>query len=313
MSETAVLEGALSMSATDDLLPRLSHETSQLVTRVSPGVVAVSGRGPVPSSGFVWRAGTIVTASDALERDEDIVVLTAAGDRRNATLVGHDPTTDIAVLRADAEPALAAGAMRDVAAGELAIVIGRSPDGVLPRLGMIAAAGGEWQSMRGGRIERRIQLDHRIDPRQDGGAVFGADGNFFGMAVSGPRRRGLVIPVETIERVAAQLLERGRISRAYLGLGLQPVHLDESTMKAAGISSPRALMVVSIDPSGPGQRAGVLMGDIVTAWNGERVERVRDVLRRLASETAGKRVELAVVRAGRLASVGVELGERPSP
>jgi len=106
-------------------------------------------------------------------------------------------------------------------------------------------------------------------------------------------------------------LARGRIARGYLGLGLQPVRLDDELAKASSLASPRGLLVVSVDPNGPGRRAGMLIGDIVTAWNGEALRNVRDVFRRLGSETVGQQISFAVIRAGKITSANVEISERP--
>ena len=302
----------MSDQSTENPLAALSRHLAGIVAQCAPGVVAISGRGRPTSSGFVWRSGTVVTASDALERDEDISVLTPEGERVSATLAGRDPSTDIAVLKVPgAESPLALARADLVSTGELALAIGRHSDGPMASLGMIAIAGGAWQSLRGGRIDRLIRLDRGIDPRQEGGVLVNAEGGWIGMAVPGPRRAGLAIPAPTIERVADQLLARGRIARGYLGLGLQPVRLDDELAKASSLASPRGLLVVSVDPNGPGRRAGMLIGDIVTAWNGEAVRNVRDVFRRLGSETVGQQINLAVIRAGKITSANVEISERP--
>ncbi len=296
----------MSNQSTENPFAALSRHLAGIVAQCAPSVVAVSGRGRPTSSGFVWRSGTIVTASDALERDEDISVLTPGGERVSATLAGRDPSTDIAVLKVPgAESPLALARADLVSTGELALAIGRHSDGPMASLGMIAIAGGPWQSLRGGRIDRLIRLDRGIDPRQEGGVLVNAEGGWIGMAVPGPRRAGLAIPAPTIERVADQLLARGRIARGYLGLGLQPVRHDDELAKASSLASPRGLLVVSVDPNGPGRRAGMLIGDIVTAWN------VRDVFRRLESETVGQQISLAVIRAGKITSANVEISERP--
>jgi S1-C subfamily serine protease len=290
----------------------LSRHLAGIVAQCAPSVVAVSGRGRPTSSGFVWRPGIVVTASDALERDEDISVLTPGGERVGATLAGRDASTDIAVLKVPgAESPSALPRADHVSTGELALAIGRHSDGPMASLGMIAMAGGPWQSLRGGRIDRLIRLDRGIDPRQEGGVLVNAEGRMIGMAVPGPRRGGLAIPAPTIERVAEQLLAHGRIARGYLGLGLQPVRLDEELVKASSLSSSRGLLVVSLDPNGPGRRAGMLIGDIVTAWNGEAVRNVRDVFHRLGSETVGQQISFAVVRAGQITSANIEISERP--
>jgi S1-C subfamily serine protease len=197
------------------------------------------------------------------------------------------------------------------ATGELALVIGRSQDGPMASLGMVAIAGGAWQSLRGGRIDRLIRLDRAIDPRQEGGLLVNAEGSLIGMAVPGPRRRGLAIPLATIERVAEQLLAHGRVRRGYLGLGLQPVRLDDALVKSCSLSGSRGLLVISLDPNGPGRRAGMLIGDIITAWNGAPVHGVRDVFRRLSTEPIGNKIDLAIVRAGQAGSANIEIAERP--
>jgi S1-C subfamily serine protease len=290
----------------------LSRHLAGIVAQCAPSVVAVSGRGRPTSSGFVWRSGIVVTASDALERDEDICVLTPAGERVGATLAGRDASTDIAVLKVPgAEGPSALPRADHVSTGELALAIGRHSDGPTASLGMIAMAGGPWQSLRGGRIDRLIRLDRGIDPRQEGGVLVNAEGGMIGMAVPGPRRGGLAIPAPTIERVAEQLLARGRVARGYLGLGLQPVRLDDELVKASSLPSSRGLLVVSLDPNGPGRRAGMLIGDIVTAWNGEAVRNVRDVFNRLGSETVGQQIRFAVIRAGQITSANIEISERP--
>jgi S1-C subfamily serine protease len=111
--------------------------------------------------------------------------------------------------------------------------------------------------------------------------------------------------------VAEQLLAHGRVRRGYLGLGLQPVRLDDALVKSCALSSSRGLLVISLDPNGPGRRAGMLIGDIITAWNGTPVQSVRDVFRRLSTEPIGQKIDLAIVRAGQAASASIEISERP--
>src|SRR5260370_40774115 len=99
---------------------------AESVAQWAPSVVAVSGRGRPTASGFVWRSGTVVTASDALERDEDISVLTSGGERVGATLAGRDPSTDIAVLKVPgAETPLALARVEDVAPRDLTLAVER--------------------------------------------------------------------------------------------------------------------------------------------------------------------------------------------
>jgi S1-C subfamily serine protease len=300
-------------SATDPLIA-LSDRLADTVARAAPGIVTVEGGRRLTASGLVWRPGVVVTADEALEADEDIFVTLPDGRRMAATLAGRDPSTDIAVLRIAAAdvPALPLSGTSEPRPGQLAVAVGRRTEGPVASLGIVAVAAGPWRSMRGGQIDRLIRLDLRLDPRSEGGAVLDAGGQAIGMAVLGPRRSVLAIPAATIERVAEQLLARGRIARGYLGLGLQPVRLDEALARSLALADPRGVIVVSVDPQGPGHRSGVLLGDVVTAWNGEPVRGVREILRRLGSDAVGQKAELALVRAGKAALATVTVGERPA-
>jgi S1-C subfamily serine protease len=295
-------------------LSALSTHLANAVEGAAGCVVAVLGRGRAASSGFVWRPGVVVTASDALEQDQNIIVVLGDGTRLAATLAGRDPTTDIAVLRIDqaATPTVAAPGSRALRAGELVLSIGRRSEGPIARLGLVAVAGGPWQSLRGGRIDRTIRLDRRIHAAEEGGVLIDADGGWIGMTVSGPRGAALAIPAETIARVAAQLLAHGRIARGYLGLGLQPVRLDEGLMRALSLSERRGVIVVNADPDGPGPRAGVLIGDIIVSWNGDRLHTVREVFRRLGPDAVGGEVILGVIRGGEPRTIAVKITERPA-
>jgi S1-C subfamily serine protease len=300
--------------STTDLLSAFSNRLAEIVSQAAPGVVAIEGRRRFTSSGFIWRAGVVVTADEALDTEEDIAVLLPDGRRVAATLAGRDPSTDIAVLRIE-EKGIAPVRLNTTDTplpGHVALAVGRRPEGAIANFGLVSVAGGPWRSMRGGQLDRFIRLDLRLDPRAEGGAVLDTTGSAIGMAVLGPRRSVLAIPATTIERVAEQLIAKGRIARGYLGLGLQPVRLDEALARSLTLPEPRGTIVVSVDPQGPGARAGILLGDVVAKWNGEPVRGVRDVFRRLGPDTVGQTVALTIVRAGQATSANVTIGERPA-
>jgi S1-C subfamily serine protease len=123
------------------------------------------------------------------------------------------------------------------------------------------------------------------------------------MAVFGPRRRVLVIPATTIERVAAKLESHGRIPRGYLGVGLHPVTVEGSEESGA--------MIMTIDPKGPANAAGVLQGDIIVTWNGEPVRYIRSLLRTLGPDSVGQEVALGLKRGGSLREIRLTIAERP--
>ncbi|MEA2781473.1 MAG: hypothetical protein QOK29_3017 [Rhodospirillaceae bacterium] len=301
-----------------DILLQLSTASAGVVDRAARSVVAVHGRDRRGASGVLWRDGVVVTASDALERDEELAVTLPDGQRLSAALAGRDPTTDIAVLRIEGASGLTAAEAGDPAAlrpGNIVFAVGRRADedaAVVASLGIVATSAGPWRSMRGGAIDRLIRLDLRLDPTVEGGALVDAAGRTMGIVVPGPRRRVLAIPAPTIDRITDQLLVKGRIPRGYLGLRMQRVSLD--TQLAQSLSPPRrtGVIVVSVDPEGPGGRAGLLLGDLLTMWDGSPIADVRDIMDRLGPDSIGRAIELGIVRAGTPTSASVAIVERPA-
>jgi S1-C subfamily serine protease len=292
------------MSKSTALLEELSAGLADLVTSVANLVVGVGPR-PSRSSGFVWKPGLIVTADEPLSDEGELSVTLPEGNEVAAQLVGHDPTTDIALLRVE-DPKLQVFSMSSttVSPGALVLAVGAENGSPTASLGVVSHAAGPWRSMRGGEIDARIELNLRLRPSAEGGPVLNMEGQAIGMSVFGPRRRVLVIPSSTIHRVVGKLESHGRIPRGYLGLGLQPVMVDDEKESAA--------MVVRVDPSGPGATAGLYQGDILMTWNGERVQGLRPLLRTLGPDSVGQTVTVGVRRAGKTQHVPLTIGERPS-
>ena len=293
------------MPAKSELAPltNLSASLSGLVAATAPSIVAIHSHRAL-SSGFIWKTGMIVTADEALADEGEVAVTLSGGKRISATIAGRDPTTDIALLRADI------GAVSPIAldgsapsAGALAVVVGGREGEAVAALGVVATSGVAWRSMRGGEIDARIELDLSLRRHAEGGLALDASGQAFGMAVFGPRRRVLVIPAATIARVAAQIEAHGKVARGYLGLGLQPVRLDRD----GGVGA----MVMSVDGNGPGAKAGVRQGDVLQAWDGQPIGSVNALLRALGPTSVGKTVALSLRRGGETRAIVLEIGERP--
>jgi S1-C subfamily serine protease len=302
------------MSEPTNPLLGLSQSLSGLVESVANSLIGVLSHGRLVASGFAWKADAAVTASDALEADDEISLLLPDGRSFAATLKGRDPSTDIALIGVGSgtlQP-LASTAARGARVGGLALALGRGKEGVTANLGMVSTAGGPWQSLRGGSIDSLIRLDMRLERQREGALVVDAEGATLGMAVLGPRQRPLVIPMPTIERIAPRLLADGRIRRGYLGLGLQSLRLDEALAQAHALPSRRAIMVVSLDPNGPARAAGVHVGDIIITLDGEAVPGVRSLYARLTPESVGRNAELRMVRAGQIATAKVTIGASPN-
>lgn len=285
-------------------LAELSAALARLVAQAAPGIVSVHSQRS-RSSGFLWRRGLIVTADEALAEDGEVAVTLPGGDSVSAQLVGRDPATDVALLRVErSDPSPVSLAPSPVAVGAIALAVGAEDGTPTAAFGVVSRATGPWRSVRGGDIDARIVLDLRLRKSAEGGLALDAAGQAFGMVVFAPRRRVLVIPAATIERVAAKLESHGRIARGYLGLGLQTVAIEHGDGSGA--------MVMSVDPKGPGAAAGLHQGDIVVTWNGTPVRHVQALLRALGPDSVGQTVTLGMRRAGDTKEVTLTIAERPA-
>jgi S1-C subfamily serine protease len=288
--------------APSNYIQDLSAAFTGLVGKVAPGIVSVHSHRS-RSSGFVWRPGLIVTADEALSEEGEFAVTLPGGDTVAAQLAGRDSTTDVALLRvdhADLQPVLLEAS--PVATGALVMAVGAEDGAPTIAVGVVSRSAGSWRSLRGGEMDARIELDLSLRRASEGAPTLDAHGQAIGMAVFGPRRRVLVIPSATIERVAAKLEQFGRIARGYIGLGLQPVAIEGPDESGA--------MVMSVDPRGPGAAAGVYQGDIIVTWNSEPVRHVHSLLRALGPDSVGKTVTLGLRRAGEIRQVPLTIAER---
>lgn len=288
-----------------------SDERVRLVERVARHAVALRADRR-RFGGFSWRPGLVVTADEALPESGAVrasVGDTASGERRTlaAEVVGRDPSTDIALLRVgdgsgapsgDAPLSFSADA---VTAGASVVVVGADAHGCVVAGGLVASVGPAWRSLRGGRIDARVELDLRLPRPAEGAAVFDARGGALGMAVSGPRGRVLLIPGATIERVAPLLERDGGVARGRIGAALQTVALD---------GGGRGLIVASVEAEGPAARAGLHQGDLVVAFDGEPSGSLRKLMGLLGPGSVGNTLRLTVRRGGEDRELALVVEER---
>jgi S1-C subfamily serine protease len=294
-------------------LVALSNELADAVERAAQWTVAIHARRRIPSSGVVWRPGVVVAASHTVRRDEDISITLPNGNTVAATLAGRDPGTDLAVLRVseDASEAAATVAPDDaLRVGALVVAVGRPGESVTASLGTISAIGGEWRTWQGGRIDRFVRLDLAIYDGFSGGPLVDAAGRVLGINTSGLTRSAPVtVPILTVSRVADELLAKGHVSRGYAGIAVQPVEVPERLAREHALPADTALLVVAVEPGGPADRAGVLMGDVLVALEGTPLREPSDLLAGLSTRSP---VELRLVRGGAPVSVSLTPGERPT-
>ena len=299
------------------VLSNISQELAALAERVGPSVVAVQGLHRFASSGVLWRKNVVVTAAHTVTREQDTIVLLHQGKRVKAKLAGRDPGTDIAALRIEEDTSGPLSELGDSSAaklGNLVLALARSRRGnVVASAGIIGGLSGEWRTWRGGRLDQNIRLDLALYSGFSGGALVGAEGKVLGINTSGlDRGRAVTIPVSTVNRVLDELLEKGHIARPYLGIAMQPVAIPEGLRSKLESSPSGGLMVLHVEPGGPADKAGIVLGDVIVELQGKPVLDTENMMDLLVSTRVGDAVNATVIRAGNPVEISIKAGERPT-
>lgn len=284
-------------------LSSLNEDIRRLADEASERVVEVRGRRGAPSSGIAWSAdGLVVTAEHTLEIEDGVEVATRKGEVHEAEVLGRDPSTGVALLRA-ANARLVAPAWRetpDVGALELALVVACSKASRPLSLTTVAASG------NGSGVDRLLVVDASLFPGFSGSLLLDAEGRGLGMATAGLRRRApLAIPAATLRRVTKSLIDHGEVRRGFLGVTTYPVRLPTS------VKSQRAgLLVLSVQEESPAADAGLCLGDVILTVGGEVVETPQGLLHQLSEESIGRAVGVKLLRAGQELPVSITVGAR---
>ncbi|MGH9323393.1 MAG: S1C family serine protease [Vicinamibacteria bacterium] len=290
-------------------LKSLSEDIQKLSAKWSPSVVEVRGRRGAPSSGVAWSTdGLVIVAEHTLEHEEGIEIRTAAGDAFRSEILGRDPSTGIALLRAEKAslPVPDWGGTADLAAGEVALILACSRPARRVALTTVSAVGGEWTTDGGGRVDRYIETDARLFPGFSGSLLVGASGLGIALNTAGLRRRTAVaIPIETLRRVAKSLFDHGEIRRGFLGITTYPVRLP------ASVSTQRTgLLVLSVEPGSPAEKANLFLGDVILGIDSRVIESPGALLSFLTEDRIGKNLEARVLRSGGEQRVPITVGAR---
>lgn len=293
------------------ILQDVSDALASAVETAGQSVVRVEGRKRLAGSGVVWSAdGVIVTAHHVVRKEAGIEIGLPDGSAATATLVGRDPTTDLAVLRLESG-GLAAPAWADldgVKVGHLVLALGRPGRMVQATLGVVSALGQGWRTPPGGQIDRYLQTDVLMYPGFSGGPLVAAGGAVIGLNSSALLRGvSMAVPAPTVRRVVEALLQHGRMRRGYLGVAAQPVRLPEALHETLGQES--GVLLVAVEPGSPAEQAGLALGDTIVALGGEPVRHMDDLLGALNGDRIGATVPVRIVRGGQVQELQVTVGE----
>ncbi len=290
-------------------LQELSDSLAQAVETAGSAIVRIEGRRRLPATGVVWAAdGVIITANHVVKADEVTVGL-PDGRSTKGTVVGRDPSTDLAVVKAEATDLQPAKRAEELAVGHLVLALGRPGRTVQATLGIVSALGDSWRTPMGGQIDRYLQTDVVMYPGFSGGPLVSSGGVVLGLNSSGLARGvSLAVPVETLESTAETLLTHGRMRRGYLGVSTQsarlPIALKEEVNQETG------LLIVNVEPDSPADKGGLVLGDTIVGLDGTAVRHHDDLLALLTGDRVDKKVPISIVRGGEVQSLNVKIGNR---
>ena len=298
----------------NSIIETISNEFAAAAEKVGSSVVAVHARRWMPTSGIEWKRGVVVTVHHGVQRDEDIKVLLDGGRAVSAKLAGRDPSTDIAILRIEegSSGAPQLGDSTSLRLGHLVLALGRTRRGdLVASSGIIGGISGEWRNRHGGNLDQHIRLDLALYPGFSGGPLLNARGEVIGVNTRGlGHGRAVTLPVATVNRVVEELLEKGHIARPYLGIAMQPVEVPENMRSKLPAETRVGLLVMHVENSGPAEKAGVMLGDVLFEVGGKTVEHVDAIQDSLATAKIGDVLQIRLIRAGEIKAVSVALGER---
>jgi len=264
-------------------------------------------------SGFIVDpAGYIVTNNHVVENTTEIKVILKDGQEYDATIVGRDPSTDVALIKIDpkgALPALELGDTQDVKVGQWVMAIG-NPFGLghTVTTGIVSAKG---RVLGSGPYDDYIQTDTSINPGNSGGPLLDLEGRVIGIntaIIQGGQGLGFAIPVKLAAGIIAQLKAEGNVTRGWLGVSIQEIEGDVA--KYYGLPSPKGVMIMDVFKGDPADKAGIKAKDIILSIDGKKVESLKDLTGIIASQTVGDKVKVTFLRSGKEKTVKVKIAKR---
>ena len=293
------------------MITELSNEFADAVAAAAPSVVQVLGRRR-PASGLVYADDAVLTTMSAIRREEGLHVRRDDGRTYDAELLGWDPATGLAVLRAAGLGAVPmAPSAAAVRVGHIGLAVARSwSNAVTASAGIVAIIGGPLRTSAHRTIDQIFRTTAPMHDGFAGGAFLDTKGALIGVATSASiRGLGVIIPTSIAWKASASVLEHGRIKRGYLGIAGQPVTLPEH--QRGGTGRERAVLTLAVTPAGPAARAGILVGDVLLAIDETPLESPEELMDVLMTTGAGHHARLQLLRGGSATEVTVSIGERP--
>jgi S1-C subfamily serine protease len=321
------LQGAESAPANDGvLLDAYSNAVIDITERVGPAVVRVetgSGlpndrqRGGLGSGIVISPDGLVLTNSHVVGSAKQIRLRDHEGIVTDARVLGVDPDTDLALLRADGARDLqyaSLGNSKSLRRGQLVVAIG-NPLGFESTVtaGVVSALGRSIRSVSGRTIEDVIQTDAALNPGNSGGPLVSSAAEVIGIntaIINGAQGICFAVASNTAQFVLSEIIRHGYVRRAYIGVSGQTAPIPRRHALLAGVENKMGALLAQIEPDSPAAKAGLLPGDVVIRLDHVEINGVDDLIRALDRDRIGRTLEMDVLRMGRLRSVDIHPIER---
>jgi len=314
----------LSLASDTEILDAYSHAVTSVADAVGPAVLRVEIRngkgkpGGIGSGVVIAPDGLVLTNSHVVDGASEVRLQDAEGRIMDARVLGRDPDTDLALLRAGSVrdlPHAALGDSKTLRRGQLVVAIG-NPLGFESTVtaGVISALGRTLRSHSGRTIEDVIQTDAALNPGNSGGPLVSSRGEVIGIntaVIRGAQGICFAVASNTAQFVLSELIQHGRVRRGYIGVAGQTAAVPRRHALNAGIGHMSGAMVSSLEPNGPAAQAGLMSLDIIVRVDGQSVTGVDDLIRLLNHERIGRDVEIEVLRRGSSRVFAVRPLERP--
>ncbi|MDA9531168.1 S1C family serine protease [Bradyrhizobium sp. CCBAU 25338] len=308
------------------LLDAYSNAVIDVTDRVGPAVVRVETGPKVPNgrergglgSGIVISPdGLVLTNSHVVGSSKEIRLRDVEGHVGDAQVLGVDPDTDLALLRASGArhlPYAALGNSKILRRGQLVIAIG-NPLGFESTVtaGVVSALGRSIRSVSGRTIEDVIQTDAALNPGNSGGPLVSSNAEVIGIntaIINGAQGICFAVASNTAQFVLSEIIRHGYVRRAYIGVAGQTAPVPRRHAVLAGVENKMGALLMQIEPDGPAAKAGLLPGDVVIRLDGIEINGVDDLIRVLDRDRIGRRLAMDVLRLGRLRAIDIDPIER---
>jgi S1-C subfamily serine protease len=308
------------------LLDAYSSAVIDVTERVGPAVVRVETgpklrnpreRGGLGSGIVISPDGLVLTNSHVVGSAKEIRLQDIEGFVTDAHVLGVDPDTDLALLRADGARELryaALGNSKKLRRGQLVVAIG-NPLGFESTVtaGVVSALGRSIRSVSGRTIEDVIQTDAALNPGNSGGPLVASNAEVIGIntaIINGAQGICFAVASNTAQFVLSEIIRHGHVRRAYIGVSGQTAPVPRRHAVIAGVENKMGALLMQIEPHGPAAQAGLLPGDVVIRLDGTDINGVDDLIRVLDHDRIGKTLAMVVLRLGRLRAIDIHPIER---